>query len=104
MREETWRMRRLTANEHPQLWHLEVDRSNGKYITACGLRYGMAGSAFKHTVPAGVCFRCLAKADRITRCSRVYITSKFLSRLLLINSRMASAIMMQPSEARNDPA
>jgi len=54
-----WRMRRLTANEHPQLWHLSVSESNGHYHTACGLRFGIPGSAYRSEVPAGACLRCL---------------------------------------------
>jgi hypothetical protein len=54
-----WRMRRLLAWEGPQLWHKEVSQSNGYYNTACGLRFGMAGSANRYTVPAGACARCM---------------------------------------------
>jgi hypothetical protein len=54
-----WMMRRLTADEHPQLWHLAVSQVNGRYVTACGLRYGIAGSARKSNVPAGACVKCL---------------------------------------------
>ena len=56
---EKWRMRRIAANEHPALWHREVRQENGKYITGCGLRYGIAGSSLKVSVPAGACARCL---------------------------------------------
>ena len=57
-----WRMRRLAAYEYPKLWHLEVRKQNGNYVTACGLRYGIAGSAFKGTVPVAVCAKCLKRA------------------------------------------
>lgn len=62
-----WKMRRLTADEHPQLWHLQVSESNGYYTTACGLRFGIAGSASRSYVPAGACAKCakaLSKAER----------------------------------------
>lgn len=55
---ETWKMRRLLAWEHPQLWHLVVSYSNGYYRTWCGLRFGVAGSATKSTVPGGTCIKC----------------------------------------------
>jgi hypothetical protein len=62
-------MRNLTANEHPQTWHLEVERVNGYYRTACGLRYGIAGSTSKDAVPAGACVRCLKRdVPRENRC------------------------------------
>ena len=47
----------------PKLWHLEVRQENGHYVTACGLRYGIAGSAFKGTVSAGVCAKCLKRVS-----------------------------------------
>lgn len=58
-----WRMRRITANEHPQMWHLEVSQSNGYYRTHCGKRFGLAGSAKHSYVPAGACARCLRKLE-----------------------------------------
>jgi len=60
-----WKMRRITADEHPQLWHLEVDRRNGYYITACGLRFGAAGSCSRKYVPAGACVKCLKANTRL---------------------------------------
>lgn len=54
-----WKMRRLTPDEHPQLWHLQVDQRNGYYITACGRKWGIAGSASKYHTPAGACSQCL---------------------------------------------
>ena len=56
---EIWRMRRLTAYEHPQLWHRQKGQENGKYITVCGRRFGIAGSREIRAVPAGACARCL---------------------------------------------
>jgi hypothetical protein len=61
----TWKMRRLTANEHPQLWHLQVSEQNGYYRTACGLRFGVAGSASRSYVPGGACARCLARNSNV---------------------------------------
>lgn len=58
-----WWMRRIAASEGPQLWHKQHARENGKYITYCGLRYGLAGAASKVSIPAGACARCL-KADK----------------------------------------
>jgi hypothetical protein len=54
-----WRMRRLKAWEGPQLWHKEKRRENGKYVTSCGLNFGIAGSAYRAGTPAGACSRCL---------------------------------------------
>ena len=50
-----WKMRRLMAWEHPQLWHLQVSQSNGYYRTACGLRFGIAGSAIDRSSRWCVC-------------------------------------------------
>lgn len=59
-----WKMRRLTADEHPQLWHLQVGTNNGYYITACGLRFGIAGSVSRSYVPGGACFRCAKRCAK----------------------------------------
>lgn len=59
-----WRMRRLLACEHPQLWHLAIDQINGYYRTACGLKFGIAGSAYRHAVPAGACQKCLKRESK----------------------------------------
>ena len=62
MSDGIWKMRRITVDEHPQLWHLQADQVNGYYVTACGLRFGVAGSSSKSYVPAGACSKCLKKA------------------------------------------
>lgn len=59
MPREIWMMRRLATNERPQTWHLCVSASNGKYVTGCGLRFGVAGASTKDFVPARACGRCL---------------------------------------------
>jgi hypothetical protein len=61
----TWKMRRLLAWEHPKLWHLEMVRCNGCYTTACGLRYGIEGSASRSNTPAGACAKCLKAEDKM---------------------------------------
>jgi hypothetical protein len=63
MSDGIWRMRRLRTWEHSQLWHLDVGQSNGYYHTACGLRFGIAGSAEKNFVPAGACLKCAKKLE-----------------------------------------
>ncbi len=60
---QVWKMRRIAANEHSQLWHLEVNRINGNYVTACGLRFGIAGSLSKVGAPGTACAKCLKKSD-----------------------------------------
>lgn len=59
---EVWRMRRLSAREHAQLWHIQVDSVNGYYVTACGRKFGIAGSSSKSYVPASACIQCLNKS------------------------------------------
>jgi hypothetical protein len=39
-----WKMRRITAREHPQLWHFQTDQRNGYYKTACGLNFGIGAA------------------------------------------------------------
>lgn len=62
MSDGIWKMRRIAVNEDAQLWHLQVEQSNGYYITACGLRFGTAGSSSRSYCPAGACSKCLKKA------------------------------------------
>jgi hypothetical protein len=75
MTPQIWKMRRITADERQfnkplsyrgyggPLWHLEAGKQNGKYLTACGLEYGTAGS-YSASRPAahGACKTCQRKA------------------------------------------
>lgn len=61
----TWKMRQLAPKEkNPQLWHLWMGQSDGRYNTACGLRYGLAGSTSKMRIPAKACAKCLSHVRR----------------------------------------
>lgn len=63
-----WKMRRIMAGEGPQLWHLQTSQQNGYYKTACGLRYGGAGSTSRSTVPDGTgCSKCLRALQKMER-------------------------------------
>jgi hypothetical protein len=54
-----WRMRRVLASEHSQLWHVVTKLTGGFYRTACGREFGTAGSTWRESVPGSACSVCL---------------------------------------------
>lgn len=60
-----WRMRRISAKEFHQLFHLDIGQNcNGYYKTACGLRFGKAGSTYIDRVTGNSCLKCMKYLDK----------------------------------------